>query len=162
MNAPVTRSARRMGLAVLAHHKCTLIGWMTGWAAFTYGSATLRWLQTGGTVTELGRAAGAIFTVADHVPPYAKISFGALFLLLLFALPRLIASKPALGVAAAGIAALAVLCLAPFDYFAGGWGSFALNQGIASTLPHILAGLGTGLVWAVVRARCELEAEANP
>jgi hypothetical protein len=152
MSTPIARSAGAVLFKGLASRKCLLIGWMISWAAFTYASAALRWLQTGGmnAAGDLRRTSGAIFAVADHVPPHAKILFGTVFLLLLLVLPGTLRSgrHAAMGMAAGTIAATVSLCVAPFDYFAGGRGSFLLNLGVTATAPHVLIGLGAGLAWA--------------
>ncbi|AQR72438.1 hypothetical protein [Sphingomonas sp. LM7] len=162
MTAPFTRPARGATLSGLATHKCTLIGWMIGWASFTYVSAAVRWLQTGAE-TEVRGIPMAVFTVADKVPPYAKIAFGALFLLLLYVLPRLSlpGGRAPTGMVAGLVAAVAVLCAAPFDYFAATSGSLLWNAGAVATAPHLLLGAGAGLVWAAARARCERKTEAD-
>ena len=165
MSTPITRSAGAVRFKGLASRKCLLIGWMISWAAFTYASAALRWLQTGGmnAAGDLRRTSGAIFAVADHIPPHAKILFGVMFLALLLVLPGAFRSRrhTAMGMAAGMVAATVSLCIAPFDYFAGGWGSFLLNEGVTATAPHVLIGLGAGLVWAFARARCERQSEVN-
>ncbi|WP_168355833.1 hypothetical protein [Sphingomonas gei] len=160
MTAPLTPQARASALTGLVAHKCTLIGWMIAWASFTYVSAAVRWLQVGGE-TELRGAAMAVFAVADKVPPYAKIGFGGLFLLLLYALQRLPlpGGRASAGMTAGLVAATLLLWVAPFDYFGGTDGSVLWNAGLVATVPHLLVGLGAGLVWATARARCERKTE---
>jgi hypothetical protein len=160
MTAPFTPQAPASAISGLAAHKCTLIGWMIGWASFTYGSAVVRWLQVG-SETDLRGAAMAVFAVADKVPPHAKIGFGALFLLLLYVLRRLPlpGGRASAGMAASLVAATILLCAAPFDYFAGTGGSALGNAGLAATAPHLLVALGAGLVWAAACARCERKTE---
>ncbi|WP_158298725.1 hypothetical protein [Sphingomonas psychrotolerans] len=160
MIAPVTPRVHAAALTGLAAHKCTLIGWMIGWASFTYVSAAVRWMQVG-TETEIGEIGRAVFTIADKVPPYAKIGFGALFLFLLYLLPRLPlpGGRTSAGMAAGLIAATMVLCAVPFDYFSGTGGSSLSSAGLVATAPHLLFGLGAGLVWAIARARCERKTE---
>ncbi|NLS27600.1 hypothetical protein S2M10_25990 [Sphingomonas sp. S2M10] len=138
-------------LAVLAQHKATLIGWVAGWSAFTYSGAALRWHQTDGG-GDLRTAANAIFHIADLIPPYAKIAFGALFLLALFALPRLADGRVVRGTAASLLSALAVLMIAPLDYFDGTLGSFAAHAGLGTAALHLLPAALAGLCWAGVSA----------
>lgn len=138
-------------LAVLAQHKSTLIGWVAGWSAFTYSGATLRWSQLDGE-GDLRTVAAAIFHVADMIPPYAKIAFGALFLLGLFALPRLPGGRIVRGPSASVLAALAVLMVAPLDYFDGATGSFAGHVGIGAALLYLVPAAIGGLCWAGVAA----------
>ncbi len=160
MTAPLTPQAHASALTGLAAHKCTLIGWMIGWASFTYVSAAVRWLQVG-SETEAGAIARAVFMIADKVPPYAKIGFGALFLLLLYVLPRLSlpGGSPTTGMVAGLVAATVLLCAAPFDYFTATSGSLLWNAGVVATATHIVSGVGAGLVWAAARARCERRTE---
>jgi hypothetical protein len=139
--------------AALAHHKCTLIGWIAGWSAFTYSGAALRWAQTSGGA-DFRTSAMAIFRVADAVPPYAKISFGALFLIALVGLPGLPGGRIGRGIVASALAAASVLTVAPFDYFDGGPGSFVGHVGIAMAAPHLLAAAVGGLCWAAASAHC--------
>lgn len=147
------------GAARLAGAKGPLVGWMTGWAFFTFSSGAVFLAQQGmGGLEGLGRR---VFEVADRVPPYAKLSFGLLFLLLLFAagrVPGLGGRTVAQGAAAGFVSAVLVLCAAPFDYFTGAAGSFALGHGEA-VLPHLAAGALAGLVYAAARRRSERRSE---
>lgn len=145
----------------LTRNKCLLIGWIIGWASFTYASALVRVLQIDGGIA-VATVAGRVFKVADDVPPYAKIIFGLVFLLSLLTLARGTANDPASGlgsyaikgVIAALVATFVVLAAVPFDYFAGPGSAFAVGHGVAM-VPHLGAALVAGAACALAAARCE-------
>lgn len=132
-------------------HKSAMIAWVIAWAFFTYASALVRVVQLG-QAKALVSLAGQVFTVADLVPPHAKIGFGLLFAVLLLAVGRgLGTQRPILQGSLAGLgAALVMLCIAPFDYFTGAAGAFVFAQP-AATPAHLLVGVLTGGAFAYAR-----------
>lgn len=144
----------------LARQRCGLIGWVIGWASFTYGSALIRVVQTdAAATTALGFGQG-VFAAADAVPPYAKIGFGLAFGLMLVAGRRLGWTGTPAAAGAGLVAAVAAMWVFPFDYFLGGGRAVGLVTPLAA-LPHVAMGAVAGLVQAAARARCQRRAETD-
>ena len=158
---PLTNMAPRFGRNDwLARNRCGLVGWVIGWASFTYGTALIRVVQTGADEAGALGFGHSVFATADAVPPHAKIGFGLAFGLLLIAGRRAGLSGAPAAVAAGLVAAIAAMWLLPFDYFLGGGRAVGLATPLGA-LPHVLMGAAAGLVQAVARARCQRKLEAG-
>ena len=86
--------------------------WMTTWAVITFASAAV---ETGlsGPANPLDYA-GRVFAVADAVPPLAKLSFGALLALAVYAASR---TNAFLILAATPFVFFVCLCVLPLGYY---------------------------------------------
>jgi hypothetical protein len=135
-----------------ARHKCGFVAWLSAWVLITFLSAAVFAVQQG----QVGRLVNATWHTADDVPPYAKLTLGALLILLLAGFARLGGREQGISypaATAAGLLATAIVfLLAPFDYYtaaAGGGG------GVGSwMLPHLLVGAIGGASYAFSARRC--------
>jgi hypothetical protein len=135
-----------------SRHKCSFVAWLSAWVLITFVSAAIFAVQQG----KAGALINATWHAADDVPPYAKLSLGALLILLLAAAARLGAREQGISYPAATLAGLlataGVFLLAPFDYYtaaAGGGAPIGLWM-----LPHLLVGAIGGFSFAFTSRRC--------
>ena len=135
-----------------SRHKCSFLGWLSAWVTITFLSAAIFAMQRG----KLAALINATWHAADDVPPYAKLTLGALLIMLLAGFARLGGRQGSISYPAATLAGLlamsAVFLLAPFDYYtaaAGGGASIGTWM-----LPHLLAGAIGGASFAFTSRRC--------
>ncbi len=135
-----------------ARHKCGFVAWLSAWVLTTFLSAALFTVQQG----KVAALINATWHAADDVPPYAKLTLGALLILLLAGFARLGARGQGISYPAATLAGLfataGVFLLAPFDYYtaaAGGGAPIGMWM-----LPHLLAGAVGGFSFAFTSRRC--------
>lgn len=133
-------------------HKCSFIGWLSAWVLTTFLSAAVFAMQQG----KFAALIHATWHTADDVPPYAKLTLGAVLILLLAGFARLGGRQRSISYPAAALAGLlamaAVFLLAPFDYYtAAGGGGAPTGMWM---LPHLLAGAIGGASFAFTSRRC--------
>jgi hypothetical protein len=141
-----------------ARHKCSFVGWLSAWVLITFLSAATFAVQQG----KLAALINATWHAADDVPPYAKLSLGALLMLLLAGFARLGGGERPISYPAATLAGLlamsAVFLLAPFDYYtAAAGGGAPAGLWVA---PHLLIGAIGGFSFAFTSRRCRRTSEA--
>ena len=140
-------------------HKCSFIAWLSAWVLTTFLSAAFFAMQQG----KFAALINATWHTADDVPPYAKLTLGALLILLLAGFARLGDRERGVSFAAATLAGLlamaAVLLLAPFDYYTAAAGGGA-PAGMWM-LPHLLAGAVGGFSFAFTSRRCRQSSKAG-
>lgn len=140
-------------------HKCSFIAWLSAWVLITFLSAALFAMQQG----KFAALINATWHAADEVPPYAKLTLGAVLILLLAGFARLGGRERTVSYPAATLAGLlsmaAVFLLAPFDYYtaaAGGGAPIGMWM-----LPHLLVGAIGGFSFAFTSRRCRKSSKAG-
>jgi hypothetical protein len=142
-----------------ARHKCSFVAWLSAWVLITFLSAAVFAMQRGKVATLIN----ATWHTADDVPPYAKLTLGALLILLLAGFARLGGRERGVSYPTATLAGLlataAVFLLAPFDYYtatAGGGAPLGMWM-----LPHLLVGAIGGFSFAFTSRRCRQSSKAG-
>ncbi|HEX8449064.1 MAG TPA: hypothetical protein VF652_05690 [Allosphingosinicella sp.] len=141
-----------------SRHKCSFLGWLSAWVTMTFLSAAIFAIQQG----KLAALINATWHAADDVPPYAKLSLGAVLILLLAGFARLGERERSISYPAAALAGLlaisAVFLLAPFDYYTAAAGGGAPIG--TWMLPHLLVGAIGGSCFAFTSRRCRASSKA--
>lgn len=144
--------------------KCFLPAWLFGWViAIFLPSAIIAYLGLSEAAVQMGGGLetlpAATWKVADDVGPFAKLSFGALLLVLFFVIARAgLASVQRLYAASAlaGLAAmLAAIALLPEAYSRGFGVGLTGVRFDPDTLPiYLLGGVIAGLAFGFAFRRC--------
>lgn len=138
--------------------KCGFLAWLSAWVLITFLSAGVFAMQQG----KFAALINATWHAADDVPPYAKLTLGAVLIVLLAGFARLGDRERSISYPAATLAGLlamaAVFLLAPFDYYtaaAGGGAPIGMWM-----LPHLLVGAIGGFSFAFTSRRCHQSSKA--
>jgi hypothetical protein len=140
-------------------HKCSSLAWLSAWVLITFLSAGVFAIQQG----RFAALINATWHAADDVPPYAKLTLGAVLILLLAGFARLGGRERSISYPAATLAGLlamaAVLLLAPFDYYTAAAGGGAPTG--MWMLPHLIVGAIGGFSFAFASRRCRQTSKAG-
>lgn len=127
---------------------CAIHGWLVGWATIVFSSALVVSAQNR-TSADLGRFGYQTFQVADAVPPFAKLSLGALYAILLYLDHRTHGRLGPYGAPFAGVLAFVIALMLPVSYYP------PENSHGLMWLGHIACGAMGGLLGRHISARCK-------
>jgi hypothetical protein len=146
--------------------KCLFAAWIVGWAVAIYLPSALVALTGLSALTEGRSLPAATIAVADEVAPAAKIGFGLLFALLLFAVRRL---NPRgwlmLGadIAAACLASFIVVAFLPREWSRGfGIGLTGERYHLEALAIYLLGAVAAGFAASTSYRKCNGRHRAQP
>jgi hypothetical protein len=138
--------------------KCFFVAWVLAWATAVYLPSLFIALLSLSPLASVGNLLLDTFQVADEVSPAAKLTYAALFGVLVMSARRRGAGRgPSIHLVIGVVSSALVVALLPADWSRGfGVGLDGTRFDPLPTAIYLIGGLTSGAVFSLAEARCML------